>query len=105
MDRRNDPLHDYVLELTGKDDPVMLFVPTATGDDASYIVSFYEAFTRAAAGRGEPTFRLLPDALRCPVGPSIATGSRNVRTRRSRSTAAAAVVLGSLHRRPHRRGA
>ena len=27
MDRRNDPLHDYVLELTGKDDPVVLFVP------------------------------------------------------------------------------
>ena len=44
MDRRNDPLHDYVLELTGKDDPVVLFVRTATGDDASYIVSFYEAF-------------------------------------------------------------
>ena len=44
MDRRHDPLHDYVLELTGKDDPVVLFVATATGDDASYIVSFYEAF-------------------------------------------------------------
>ena len=44
LDRRNDPLHDYVLELTGKPDPVVLFLPTATGDDASYIVSFYEAF-------------------------------------------------------------
>ncbi len=44
MDRRFDPLHDYVLELTGKDDPVVLFLPTATGDDADYIVSFYEAF-------------------------------------------------------------
>jgi dipeptidase E len=44
MDRRDDPLHDYVLELTGKPDPVVLFLPTATGDDASYIVSFYEAF-------------------------------------------------------------
>ena len=44
MERRNDPLHDYVLELTGKDDPVVLFVGTATGDDASYIVTFYEAF-------------------------------------------------------------
>ena len=44
MERRNDPLHSYVLELTGKDDPVVLFVPTATGDEASYIVSFYEAF-------------------------------------------------------------
>ena len=44
MQRRNDPLHDYVLELTGKEDPVVLFLPTATGDDASYIVTFYEAF-------------------------------------------------------------
>ena len=44
MERRNDPLHDYVLELTGKSDPVVLFLPTATGDEASYIVSFYEAF-------------------------------------------------------------
>jgi peptidase E len=44
MDRHNDPLHDYVLELTGKADPVVLFLPTATGDDAGYIVSFYEAF-------------------------------------------------------------
>ena len=44
MERRNDPLHDYVLELTGKGDPVVLFLPTATGDEASYIVSFYEAF-------------------------------------------------------------
>ena len=35
MDRRNDPLHDYVLGLTGKDDPVVLFIPTATGDDAA----------------------------------------------------------------------
>ena len=51
MDRRNDPLHDYVLELTGKPDPVVLFLPTATGDDASYIVSFYETFH---AGRCRP---------------------------------------------------
>jgi len=43
IDRR-EPLHDYVLELSGKDDPVVLFLPTATGDDAGYIVSFYEAF-------------------------------------------------------------
>ena len=49
MDRRHDPLHDYILELTGKDDPVVLFVPTASGDDASYIVSFYEAFNSVAA--------------------------------------------------------
>ncbi len=44
MQRRDDPLHDYVLELTGKDDPVVLFLGTPTGDDNSYIVIFYEAF-------------------------------------------------------------
>ena len=51
MDRRFDPLHDYVLELTGKDDPVVLFLPTATGDDAAYIVSFYEAFHSGRCSR------------------------------------------------------
>jgi hypothetical protein len=44
MDRRTDPLHDYVLALPDMDNPVVLFVPTATRDDASYTVSFYEAF-------------------------------------------------------------
>jgi peptidase E len=44
MQRRQDPLHDYVLELSGKDDPVVLFLGTATGDDNAYIVTFYEAF-------------------------------------------------------------
>ena len=51
MERRNDPLHDYVLELTGKDDPVVLFVPTATGDDASYIVTSTRPSTPGAAAR------------------------------------------------------
>jgi peptidase E len=51
MERRNDPLHKYVLELTGKDDPIVLFLPTATGDDASYTVTFYEAFH---SGRRRP---------------------------------------------------
>lgn len=47
MDRRNDPLHDYVLELTGKSNPAVLFLGTATGDDPGYIVSFYETFNSA----------------------------------------------------------
>jgi dipeptidase E len=44
MDRHNDPLHEYILGLTGKERPRVLFLGTATGDDASYIVSFYEAY-------------------------------------------------------------
>jgi dipeptidase E len=47
MDRRNDALHDYVLELTGKSRPAVLFLPTATGDDPDYTVSFYETFNSA----------------------------------------------------------
>ena len=44
MERSNDPLHDYVLELTGKGRPSGPVRPTATGDNASYIVKLYEAF-------------------------------------------------------------
>jgi len=44
MGRRADPLHDFVLGLSGKADPRVLFVPTATGDDPGYIVSFYETY-------------------------------------------------------------
>jgi peptidase E len=42
-------LHDYVLALTGKERPRLLYVPTAVGDRDEAIVGFYERF----AGRGE----------------------------------------------------
>jgi dipeptidase E len=42
-------LYDYVLALTGKDRPRLLFVPTAIGDRDDDIVTFYERF----AGRAE----------------------------------------------------
>lgn len=44
MLRGNDPTHDFILGLTGKRRPRVLFVGTATGDDASYIVSFYATY-------------------------------------------------------------
>ncbi|WP_082297941.1 threonine/serine exporter family protein [Microbacterium sp. CGR1] len=44
MERRNDPTHDYILGLTRKERPRVLFVGTATGDDAAYIVSFYATY-------------------------------------------------------------
>ena len=34
----------YVLDLTGKARPKVLFVPTASGDDAAYLLTFYQAF-------------------------------------------------------------
>jgi dipeptidase E len=42
-------LYDYVLALTGKDRPRLLYVPTAVGDSDSAVVNFYERFE----GRGE----------------------------------------------------
>jgi dipeptidase E len=33
----------YVLDLTGRPRPKILFVPTASGDDAAYLLSFYQA--------------------------------------------------------------
>ncbi|AMB60133.1 peptidase E [Microterricola viridarii] len=44
MERRNDPTHDYILELTGKQRPRVLFVGTATGDDPVYTLSFYQTY-------------------------------------------------------------
>ena len=35
MQRGNDPTHEYILQLTGKERPRVLFVGTATGDDAN----------------------------------------------------------------------
>ena len=43
MDRRS-PVRDFVLGLTGKGRPRVLFVPTATGDRPPSIVEFYSAF-------------------------------------------------------------
>ncbi len=57
-------LYDYVLALTGKERPRLLYVPTAVGDRDEAIVGFYERF----AGRGElshlKTFPWPPAKLR-----------------------------------------
>lgn len=34
----------YILDLIGKARPKILFVPTASGDDAAYLLTFYQAF-------------------------------------------------------------
>lgn len=44
MERRADPTHDYILGLTGKERPRVLFVGTATGDEAPYTLSFYKTY-------------------------------------------------------------
>jgi dipeptidase E len=61
---QTDRLYDYVLGLTGKARPRLLYVPTAAAESAEGIVLFYEHFS----GRAEPshlrTFPWPPDDLR-----------------------------------------
>jgi dipeptidase E len=46
----------YVLDLAGKARPKILFVPTASGDDAAYLLTFYQAMAGVAC---EPSHLLL----------------------------------------------
>jgi peptidase E len=48
---RPSKLDEYVLELTGKDRPRVLYLPTAAADADAFIVGFYERFN----GRAEPS--------------------------------------------------
>jgi dipeptidase E len=42
------PIDDFVLDLTGKERPSVCFLATATGDDARYVVRFYERLSGRA---------------------------------------------------------
>src|SRR5215210_6244864 len=57
-------LYDYVLGLTGKDRPRLLYVPTAIGDSVDGIATFYERFARRCEARVLNTFPWPPDDLR-----------------------------------------
>jgi dipeptidase E len=46
----------YLLDLTGKPRPKILFIPTASGDDAAYLLTFYQAVAGVAC---EPSHLLL----------------------------------------------
>ena len=43
---KSSKIEKYILNLSEKDSPKICFLPTATGDDDSYIVRFYSVFTR-----------------------------------------------------------
>jgi dipeptidase E len=45
----NPALDRYVLEATGRDSPRVCFLPTAGGDNSSYTVKFYRAFSELGA--------------------------------------------------------
>ncbi|CAN0586889.1 unnamed protein product, partial [Ectocarpus sp. 12 AP-2014] len=40
--RHTVPFLNYIAKATGKEKPYMCFIPTASGEDAQYIASFYE---------------------------------------------------------------
>jgi peptidase E len=42
------PIEDWLLGLTGKERPRVLFVPTASAEDRDYVVGFYDAFASRA---------------------------------------------------------
>jgi peptidase E len=61
----NVALERYILEACGAAKPRVAFVPTASGDDASYVARFYEAYGRFGAGLDVLRFfRRTPDDLR-----------------------------------------
>jgi dipeptidase E len=62
------PIDRFILSLTGRDEPRVCFVPTASGDGPLYIARFYSAFTRAGCRPSHlplfnPPYPDLPDAL------------------------------------------
>jgi dipeptidase E len=61
---QSERLHDYVLELTGKERPKLLFVPTAAADSDEYIVFVYERFHGKAEVAHLKTFPWPPAEVR-----------------------------------------
>ncbi|GAC1306655.1 MAG: Type 1 glutamine amidotransferase-like domain-containing protein [Vulcanimicrobiaceae bacterium] len=46
----NFKLERYILDACGKEKPRVAFVPTASGDDVSYVARFYESYAPLGAG-------------------------------------------------------
>jgi dipeptidase E len=63
-DEQTALLWDYVVGVTGKERPRILFVPTASADDAEYTVYFYERFAQRAEASHLNVFPWPPQNLR-----------------------------------------
>ncbi len=64
-DTGNIVLERYILDASGAQKPRVLFVPTASGEDASYVGRFYEAYGRLGCELDTLRFfRRTPDDLR-----------------------------------------
>lgn len=57
MEPDNPALDDYVLSLTGRPEPRVLFLPTASGDPTAQITAFYGRFSRRASAAHLSLFR------------------------------------------------
>jgi dipeptidase E len=59
---KNYALEKYILDQTGKEQPNVLMIPTARGDDAEYVAKFHAAFGElGATTRDLPFFHRTPD--------------------------------------------
>jgi peptidase E len=52
------PLHQFLLDLSGRERPRICFIGTASGDDAGYRAGFYATFARHAEASHLPLFDL-----------------------------------------------
>jgi dipeptidase E len=61
---QTDRLYEYILGLSGKERPRALFIPTASAENAEYIVWFYERFASRAEATHLNTFPWPPKNVR-----------------------------------------
>ena len=61
---QTDRLYEYILGLSGKARPRALFIPTASAENAEYIVWFYERFAQRAEAAHLNTFPWPPKDVR-----------------------------------------
>jgi dipeptidase E len=61
---QTDLLYRYVLDLTGRERPRLLYVPTAAADEDSAVAMFYERFARRTEASTLLTFPYPPSDLR-----------------------------------------
>ena len=67
-DTGNFKLEKYIVSASGKERPRVLFVPTASGDDAGSIARFYESYSRFGGSLAVlPFFRRTPVDIRSLV--------------------------------------
>ncbi len=49
-------IEKYILELTGKGKPNVVFFPTASAENQAYIIQFYKCFTKISCEPSHVTF-------------------------------------------------